>query len=104
MLKIREFESRPVRGVRAVQYDGSFDQGEELIRWILSSPTNQRMHYENETRLVMHDREGTSDIFEGWWVIQLANGTFTIMDTDEFANTYRPVDSEWSPNLKRNVW
>lgn len=91
---INEFTSKPVL-VLAAKYDGEIATGDKLISWVKHSrsPTSQRLFFENEVRLVMHGNDGTTDIYEGWWLVKHPNNFFEVLPDDEFHEKYKKKES-----------
>lgn len=86
---INEFLAKPEM-VLAAQYDGVIETGDKLISWVKNSrsPSAQKLFFENDTRLLMHGNDGTTDLFEGWWLVKHQNNFFEILPPEDFHAKY----------------
>jgi hypothetical protein len=92
MARVLLLETIPKEPRRAwgYRYDGTIDVGNELVTLVRNARNGQRLYFEGEDgRLVLHGPEGTSDLFENWFLIKRDDGLFEILTPQEVEKKYR---------------
>lgn len=87
---INEFTTKPDL-VLAARYDGTIEVGDKLISWVKNSrsPAAQKLYFENEVRLVLHGNDGTTDIYEDWFLVKYSNNFFEVFPPDDFHDKFK---------------
>lgn len=87
-MKIRPYAHRPTE-IRAGRFDGTQETGDHLADWVRRAAPVFQLHYYDQwsSRMVLQGPGGTSDIYEGWWLI-LNGRNFEVLSNDEFQATY----------------
>lgn len=87
-MNVKTFIRRPVP-VKASRYDGTIDSGDALIAWVRNARSQQELYFEGDTQLVLHGPEGTTDVYEGWWLVKHHEANFfEVLTSDELDQKY----------------
>lgn len=84
---IKVFARKPVKAL-AAQYDGTISDGRYLMGWVKRQGRRQTLEPEGQDgRLVLSGSDGTTDLFEGWWLV-FDDNKFESLTPEEFHARY----------------
>jgi hypothetical protein len=77
--------------VEAVQFDGSPESAERIVRWV--EDNDGLATYSGSGSVLVRTLEGDMQAPAGWWIIRGIDGEFYPCRDDIFHNSYDPVQS-----------